>query len=332
VILSKNAGDYLLRIANFIDDELVYFYGLPPFYEAKKRDDLIGTLGICLAPHTSAGIVVRIIGFNDVMGLQAHPYLHCACRRNCDGDELSIMLFLDATLNFSRHYLPATRGGQMDACRVLTTILEPREVDNEVHRLEACSSYPLSFFEATQRFASPSEVAKDIDLIENRLGSEAQYEGIGFTHDAEIEGPIRTRYVQFKNMRQKVDDELALMTKIRAVDAANACERLVLNHFFPDLYGNLRKFSRQRFRCVKCNAKYRRPPLSGKCTRPNCGEKLLLTISKGSIEKYLALSMELAEKYNLPLYLKQRLMLLEKEISEMFEDESKKQFSLAQYL
>jgi DNA polymerase II large subunit len=219
----------------------------------------------------------------------------------------------------------------MDACLVLTTILDPREVDNEVHWMEACGAYPLEFYEAAQRMASPSEL-KNLDLVANRLGTPAQYEGIGFTHDAAIEGPTRTRYVQFRNMRQKVDDELALMTRIRAVDASNATERLILNHFFPDLYGNLRKFSRQRFRCVKCNAKYRRPPLSGKCTRPNCGEKLLLTISKGSIEKYLKLSMDLAEKYNLPLYLKQRLMLLEKEIDEMFEDESKKQFSLANYL
>ncbi len=332
VILSKNAGDYFTRVAAFVDDLLIYFYGLQPFYKAQRREDLIGALGICLAPHTSAGIVTRIIGFNDVHGLQAHPYIHCACRRNADGDELGIMLFLDATLNFSRHYLPATRGGQMDACLVLTTVLEPKEVDNEVHRLEACSAYPLSFYEATLRFASPGEVVKDIDLIENRLGKPSQYEGMGFTHEARIEGPTRSRYVLFKNMRQKVDDELALMTKIRAVDASNACERLVLNHFFPDLYGNLRKFSRQRFRCVKCNAKYRRPPLSGKCTKPNCGDKLLLTISKGSIEKYLQLSMDLAEKYNLPVYLKQRLMLLEKEIDEMFEDEDKKQFSLANYL
>ena len=42
--------------------------------------------------------------------------------------------------------------------------------------------------------------------------------------------------------------------------------------------------------------------------------------------------MDLVEKYDLPVYLKQRLMLLEKEIDEMFEDEDKKQFSLANYL
>lgn len=76
--------------------------------------------------------------------------------------------------------------------------------------------------------------------------------------------------------------------------------------------------------------KYRRIPLSGKCTK--CGGKLILTINKGGVEKYLKLSQNIAERYDLPHYLKQRLSLLEKEIKTMFEDETQKQFNLAEFM
>jgi len=80
---------------------------------------------------------------------------------------------------------------------------------------------------------------------------------------------------------------------------------------------------------VDCGFKYRRVPLSGKCNK--CGGKILLTISRGSIEKYLGISQELAEKYELPNYLKQRLSLIQKEIESIFQDDKSKQFSLSDY-
>ncbi|MBI5228811.1 DNA polymerase II large subunit [Candidatus Micrarchaeota archaeon] len=327
IIVSEHAGETLVRISQFIDDLLVYFYKMPPYYNAKQKEDLIGTLLIGIAPHTSAGALGRLIGFTSVKGIVAHPYFHCACRRNCDGDELCVVLLLDGLLNFSKRYLPETRGGWMDAPLVLTTVLDPREVDDEVHAMDVCWSYPLEFYEATLRGASPSEVK--IETVATRLGSESQYEGFGFTHSAKCIGPIQSRYVQLKNMTDKVKEELDLMARIRAVDSAGAAEKIILAHFLPDLYGNLRSFSRQIVRCVECNAKYRRIPLVGKCTK--CGGKLLLTISRGGIEKYLQISLSMVEKYNLPLYLKQRLILLEKEIKSIFEDDKCKQFSLADY-
>ncbi|MFH0922814.1 MAG: DNA polymerase II large subunit, partial [Candidatus Micrarchaeota archaeon] len=293
IILAKHASDYLLRVARFTDDLLVENYGLPAFYNTTSSDSLIGQLLIAIAPHTSAGIVCRLIGFTEVRGILAHPYLHCACRRNADGDELCVMMLLDGFLNFSKQFLPETRGGKMDAPLVLTTILDPREVDDEVHAMDRAWSYSLDFYRATLNNVSPSEA--EVPIIGDELGKEGQYEGIGCTHSASISGPVTTRYVQLKNMAHKVEEELKLMTKIRAVDEQNAAERIILSHFFPDLYGNLRSFSKQKFRCTECNAKYRRVPLSGKCRR--CGGKLLLTISKGGIEKYLSISREMAEKY-----------------------------------
>ncbi len=327
IIVSRHALDYLFKLANFVDDLLVYHYGLPAFYGVEKPEDLIGKLVVCIAPHTSAGMVARVIGCTEAQGVVAHPYLHCACRRNADGDELGFFLLLDGLLNFSLRLLPSSRGGKMDAPLVVMSRLDPKEVDDEVHAMDRAWSYPLKFYEATEQLAQPSQVK--IELVSNELGKAEQYEGFGFTHAGSLDGPTRTRYVQLKNMQEKLDEELDLMMSIRAVDAADGAERVILNHFFPDLYGNLRAFSRQKFRCVGCNTKYRRVPLSGKCNK--CGGKLILTVSRGSVQKYLELSKNLAKKYDLPNYLQQRIMLIEREIASVFDNDKSKQFSLADY-
>ena len=331
VILSKNAGEYLLRVSKFIDELLEKFYGLEPFYKAEKPEDLIGQLIIGLAPHTSAGVLGRIIGFADVNAGYAHPYFHAAKRRNCDGDEDCVILLLDALLNFSREFLPEKRGGQMDAPLVLTIILDPKEVDAEVHNMDVVDSYPLEFYRATLRYADPKEVVEIIERVEDRLGDERRYYGINFTHDTEniSLGVKESAYKKLKSMQEKVDAQLKLAEKIRAVDEHDVAERIITSHFLPDIIGNLRAFSRQEFRCVDCNQKYRRPPLLGKCLR--CGGKLTLTVHEGGIVKYLEISKQLSKRYRLSEYTKQRLKLIEFEINSLFESELERQIKISDF-
>ncbi|MEK6906638.1 MAG: DNA polymerase II large subunit, partial [Nanoarchaeota archaeon] len=88
----ERADDVFIRVCNFIDDLFVRFYRLKPFYNVKKREDLIGQLGVCMAPHNCAGVACRIIGFSNTLGLFASPFMHAAVRRDCDGDEIAVML------------------------------------------------------------------------------------------------------------------------------------------------------------------------------------------------------------------------------------------------
>ncbi|ASA78430.1 DNA-directed DNA polymerase II large subunit [Thermococcus sp. 5-4] len=319
VILPYEAGRYLLKVARFIDDLLEKFYGLQRFYNAEKMEDLVGHLVIGLAPHTSAGIIGRIIGFSDVLVGYAHPYYHAAKRRNCDGDEDAVMLLLDALLNFSKYYLPEKRGGKMDAPLVVTTRLDPREVDSEVHNMDVVRYYPLEFYSATYEMKSPKEI-KFIERVEDRLGKPEMYEGLKFTHDTDDIGlgPKMSLYKQLGDMVEKVERQLALAERIRAVDEHHVAETIINSHLVPDLRGNLRSFTRQEFRCVKCNTKYRRPPLTGKC--PKCGGKIVLTVSKGAIEKYLPTAKMLVTKYSVLDYTRQRICLTEKDIKSLFEN------------
>jgi DNA polymerase II large subunit len=130
-------------------------------------------------------------------------------------------------------------------------------------------------------------------------------------------------------MKDKLLSQMDLAEKIRAVDAADVAALVINKHFIKDIKGNLRKFSQQEFRCVNCNAKYRRPPLIGKCTA--CSGKIIFTIAEGSVIKYYEPSMELAEKYDLPVYLKQTLELTRQRIESVFGKEKEKQEALEKW-
>lgn len=323
------ADKIVFQTTQFIDELLVKLYKMKPFYNAKTREDLIGHYVIGLAPHTSAGMIARIIGFSNTQGFLAHPFMHAAMRRDCDGDESCFFLVLDAFLNFSRKYLPDARGSTMDAPLVLTTNLDPAEIDDMAFNVDIPSRYSLEFYRATHEFKMPWDVK--IPIVNDHLGKETQYEGMLFTHDTSDfnKGVLCSAYKTLPSMADKLGSQLNLAEKIRAVDQSDVARLVIEKHFIRDTKGNLRKFSLQQFRCVNCNAKYRRPPIIGRCTE--CSGKVIFTISEGSVVKYLDYSLDLAHKYNVDDYLKQTLELTKVRIESMFGKEKEKQTGLTEF-
>ncbi|KYK25030.1 hypothetical protein AYK26_02440 [Euryarchaeota archaeon SM23-78] len=324
------ANEILFRTACFIDELLAKLYDMKPFYSMKTKEDLIGHLAVGLAPHTSAGILCRIIGFSKSQGFVAHPYVHAAMRRDCDGDEGCILLLMDALLNFSKKYLPESRGSTMDAPLVLTYILNPSEVDDMVFNMDIVWKYPLEFYKACKEYKMPWEVK--IKQVSHVLGKPLQYKKMGFTHDTNDinKGVLCSAYKLLPSMEDKLKGQMGLAEKIRAVDTSDVARLVIDKHFMKDTKGNLRKFSQQEFRCVGCNEKFRRPPLSGKCSE--CDGKIIFTVSEGFVIKYLELSMKLAEKYNVPVYMKQSLELLKQRVESVFGRAKERQEALGAWL
>ncbi|MBU4491210.1 MAG: DNA polymerase II large subunit, partial [Euryarchaeota archaeon] len=88
IVVSKDCAEYLLKTARFIDDLLTKYYKVGSYYNINSIDGLIGKLVIGLAPHTSAGVLGRLVGFTTASVGYAHPFFHAAKRRNCfHGDE-----------------------------------------------------------------------------------------------------------------------------------------------------------------------------------------------------------------------------------------------------
>ena len=503
LLISDSCAEYMVKVAQFIDNLLVKSYKLPAFYNLRTHHDLVGHLVIGLAPHTSAGVLARIIGFTRANVGYAHPFFHAAKRRNClhgdteidvsdgqrwkstpirrfvlenfdvsrpgidrlgtyysdpaqvwytrtvdtggilhirritsvsihrspaalirfttsrgrelvvtpdhpmlvwdtsylrkaramelkegdpvpvfegiqvisdritaietlpspedrvycltvaddhtlvangiftgqcDGDEDCIMLLLDGLINFSRSFLPESRGGSMDAPLVLTSRIDPSEIDKESLNVDVCPRYPLDLYTAALRYAKPQEIEPLIDRVGHRLGTPAQLEGFFFTHDtADISaGPLESTYTQLRTMVEKLDAELSLAERIRAVDADDVAERVLTTHFIRDLAGNLSAFSKQKFRCTRCNTTYRRMPLSGKCTRfrgkGNCNGNIVPTVHEGSVKKYLEMSKSLCEKYRVSAYTRQRVEMLDLAITSTFGEERHQQLGLSDFM
>jgi DNA polymerase II large subunit len=332
VILSAGAAEHMLRTADFVDELLTAYYGLEPYYDLDEREDLVGELVFGMAPHTSAATVGRVIGFTTASVGYAHPYFHAAKRRNCDGDEDCVMLLMDGLLNFSESYLPDKRGGKMDAPLVMSTRVDPGEIDDEAHNVDAMDGYPRAFYEATRRRADPADIEDAMTLAAASVGTDAEYAPLAHTHDtADIAGgPELSAYKTLGSMEAKMDDQLALARRLRAVDETDVAERIIEYHFLPDLIGNLRAFARQETRCLDCNTSYRRMPLSTECRE--CGGDVHLTVHEGSVTKYLEIATRIAEDFGCREYTKQRLHILDRSIESIFEDDTNKQSGIADFM
>ncbi|KAB1197652.1 MULTISPECIES: DNA-directed DNA polymerase II large subunit [Haloferax] len=513
IVLSNGAAKHMMQTANFVDDLLETFYGLDPFYQMDERDDLIGELVFGMAPHTSAAVVGRVVGFTTAAVGYAHPYFHAAKRRNCfhpetevwyqdetgdwhfgdvqtlveerldeprtddfgtlvqeldgdvyvpsltrdgretvkpveavskhvapdqlvrietragreltvtpdhtmiratddrlerisahelnegdavpspkapdsapvgseseplfadggdtwldevvsveyvesdvehtysltveetnslvahdlyvgqcDGDEDCVMLLMDGLLNFSKEFLPDKRGGQMDAPLVMSSRIDPSEIDDEAHNMDIVRQYPRDFYEATLRMEDPDDWEDEVTIAEEFLGTDREYTGFDHTHDTTniAAGPDLSAYKTLGSMMDKMDAQLFLARKLRAVDETDVAERVIEGHFLPDLIGNLRAFSRQETRCLDCGEKYRRMPLTGECRE--CGGRVNLTVHQGSVNKYMDVAIEVAEEFNCRDYTKQRLEVLEKSLESIFENDKNKQSGIADFM
>jgi len=251
-------------------------------------------------------------------------------QKQCDGDEDCVMLLMDGLLNFSKYFLPDKRGGQMDAPLVMSSRIDPSEIDDEAHNMDVVDRYPREFYEATREMADPDAV--DITVAEESVGTVGQYTGFRHTHDTSniALGPALSAYKTLGSMLEKTNAQLELGRKARAVDETDVAERIIEYHFLPDLIGNLRAFSRQEMRCLGCGTKYRRVPLSGSCWE--CGGRVNLTVHEGSVKKYIETATTVADEYDCRPYTKQRLEVLKRNIESVFEDDTNKQSGIADFM
>ncbi len=316
VIIPYESGKYLVSISKYLDILLEKFYGKSPFYNVKSPEELVGHLIIGLAPHTSVGVVGRIIGFTDTHVCFGTPNWHSAKRRDADGDADSIMLLMDSLLNFSRQFLSDRIGGLMDAPLLVQPLVLPHESQPQAHNLEVMKSLPLEFFKSTLEQTKASAV-DSVEIIESRLETERQFYDYFFTHETSTltTSKSRSAYSTLGSMLDKLDMQIRNADMIDAVNTSEIVSNVISTHLVPDIMGNLRAYARQGFRCTACGKSYRRLPLTKNCT---CGHKLIQTITRGSVEKYLKLAKRLVDNYDVSSYQKGRIHALSDEIDLVF--------------
>ena len=220
----------------------------------------------------------------------------------------------------------------MDAPLVMSSRVDPSEIDDEAHNVDVMREYPREFYEATRELADPEAVEDLMTTAEETVGTDREYTGFDHTHDTSdiAAGPALSAYKTLGSMEDKMDAQLALARRIRAVDETDVAERIIEYHFLPDIIGNLRAFSRQDVRCLDCGRTYRRMPLTGDCRE--CGGQVTLTVHEGSVTKYVETGIEVAEAFGCREYTKQRLEILSQSIERIFEDDTNKQSGIADFM
>jgi len=220
----------------------------------------------------------------------------------------------------------------MDAALVMSSRIDPSEIDDEAHNMDIMREYPREFYEATREMADPGEVEDVMKIAEETLGTDREYTDFAHTHDTSniALGPDLSAYKTLGSMEEKMDAQLGLSRKLRAVDETDVAERIIEYHFLPDIIGNLRAFSRQDVRCLDCGEKYRRMPLTGDCRE--CGGQVNLTVHEGSVSKYIDTGLTVAEEFGCREYTVQRLEILQRRIERIFEDDTNKQSGIADFM
>ncbi|MEW5840235.1 MAG: DNA polymerase II large subunit, partial [Thermoproteota archaeon] len=332
VIIPADSARHLVNTAKFIDEELEKLYELGPFYNVQKVSDLVGHMVVGLAPHTSVGVMGRVVGFSESQVCLASPIWHSAKRRDCDGDADSVMLLMDAFLNFSFDFLPDKIGGLMDAPLLIQPVVLPHEVQRQAHNVDVASSYPLEFYEATWKQAKAADVAAMIDIVKNRIGSERQFIDYAFTHATSglTTKSQRSAYSTLNTMEEKLKMQFDTAKLINAVDADEVAAMVLTTHILPDIMGNMRSYSSQTFRCTNCGEKFRRMPLVGKCTE--CGTELTQTVTRGAVEKYLGIATGFCQEYKINEYLRSRVESISAELKLIFQEQKKEQSSLMEFM
>jgi DNA polymerase II large subunit len=320
VIVPFEAGTFLISVAKYIDDLLVYRYESEAYYKVQSPQDLIGHLIVGLAPHTSVGVIGRVIGYSNAQACFATPYWHSAKRRDCDGDGDSILLLMDVLLNFSKKFLPSIIGGLMDAPLLIQPLILPKEVQRQAHHMDIAFAYPLEFYAAAEKKVSPTQL-KCVELVQDRLGTSRQYCDFGFTHDTNTltVKQNRSSYSTLVTLTDKLDRQIEIAEKINAVNSSEVVKSVLRTHLLPDIIGNTKAYTSQRFRCKNCSSKYRRMPIKAVCLQ--CGGELQPSVTRGSVEKYLQLGLRLSKKYDVGEYLKSRFVLASEELATLFKPE-----------
>jgi len=316
VVIPNESGRYLVSTCKYIDTLLTKLYGKSSFYNVKNTEELIGHLIIGLAPHTSVGIVGRIIGYTETHVCFGTPNWHSAKRRDADGDADSIMLLMDSLLNFSRQFLSDRIGGLMDAPLLVQPLVLPHESQPQAHNLEVTKIFPLEFFESTVQQSKASDVTS-VEIIKSRLETKRQFYDYHFTHSTSslTTSKSRSAYSTLGSMLDKFDMQVRNAELIDVVNPSELVSNVISTHLVPDIMGNLRAYARQSFRCTACGKSYRRMPLIQTCV---CGHKLIATITRGSVEKYLKLAKRLVDKYDVGEYQRGRIHALSDEIELVF--------------
>ena len=225
---SSECVDFFVRAAKFTDELLERFYNMEPYYCVKSLLTLLGNSLLALR-------IPLVVFLDESLGGQ-NPLedMRIQCSMPLSAETVMVMkmpsCFLDGLLNFSKEILPANRGGQMDAPLVLTTRLNPTEVDKEVLNVDTSCTIQVRFMR--QLLNKYGKIKEFADYVEKRLGTPFALRGYGFTHDTTSidDGPALSAYKTLETMVDKMNGQL-IWTRVTLGRCCTVASSVIRSHF-----------------------------------------------------------------------------------------------------
>jgi DNA polymerase II large subunit len=328
VIVPEGSADHLKRLSAYLDDLLTRYFKTDPYYSLHTEGSLAGSLIVGISPKASVGVVGRIIGFTSAQVCYAHPLWHGAKHRDCGGDVDSFTLLLDVLLNFSPKLCPSQIGGLTDTPALIEPVILPSTLPKQPSPLGFMKAYPLDFYLRASERPTLRSLTESLPLSDggNQVALIPPFQ---FTHPTSVivSSQVKSLYSIPGPMPDKVSRQIAVASRIQAVDVDRLVSSLLNNYLLKEIIASLRSYSTQRFRCKGCGEMYRRPPLKGTCL--TCGRELLPTVTLSSVEKYAMLAGELARSYQITQTTRDKVTLTLENLQLL--SESKQQTSIADF-
>lgn len=291
--------------------------------ELRAGDHIVVPADLSMTNYIEAGDhieqLVGDVGYEVVDSIEQLDY----------GEEYVYDFEVPETQNFLVGDRPVFAHNTMDAPLVMTSVIDPTEVDDEAHMVDTVAKYDRSFYLQSWDVVGPKEV--DIEIIEDILDNTRDIHHTRETTDINA-GPYHSAYSILEGMDNKVDSQLDLARRTRGVNEKTVASKVVASHFFPDIRGNMRAFAQQDFRCTDCETKYRRLPLTGECEECADGGNLIFTVHEGMVRKYMQPTLDIAEKYEMEEYVLQQLDQMEDELDSIFKMDTEEQTGIEDFL
>lgn len=279
IIINRTIAEYLLKVSQFVDNELKSLYNSKRYYRCKNIDDLKGNLIISTSKKNSFGIIGRIIGFCDAKVCYANPLWHSSKNTGVDGSEDSIILFGDALLNCSTKHLSPTPGTLLDFPLFVSINVDYFDIIPELKNIMNMKNLPLLFFSLLETTHQDSLQA--IDTIESTYWcktSELAYQNIGFNQKVTNVDMISHANIVSgsKSKLDRIKKQLNLAKNLRGLSYDLIAEKTLAIILNEETQKSLSQYLNQTFSCNKCQKKYERPPIAGKCLQCN-SETIVMT-------------------------------------------------------
>ena len=294
IIIPKIISKDLLRVMEFINDELNFIYGQKDFYDLSKKEfSILGSHVIGINKNYSVGIYGRIIGFSSVSVCFASPMWHLSKGSYCNGEMTdSFVLDMDCFLNLDLSQI-ITKIGMFRGIPIFTQIEPDFEITSSILEKN------LEISDLKRIFPNIIEETDKIDIINLLITN------LTFNNNSSFKDNYRIENITFHNIEnplrgisdpiEKLDFFLSHNNLLGTITENEIFSLSIMDFLLNNILPDINNFFKVPYVCTNCGFK-NHVIIDSKCI--NCRKTFELTENYLSIKMKLEVIDKFIQKFN----------------------------------